>query len=64
MKCKEAQKLAFRWYSTHDEQDKQAYLDHRKQCGICRLEFMRENKRMELNIPDYDDSILDDEVMT
>ena len=63
MKCKEAQRLAFRWYGSRDDGDKQAYLDHRRTCAVCQLEFIRECKRMELNIPDYDDSVFDDEVI-
>lgn len=60
MKCKEAQRLAFKWYGSRDEADKQAYLEHRRTCAVCKLEFIRENKRMEQNETDYDDSVFDE----
>jgi hypothetical protein len=63
MKCKEARTLALKWYKTLDEMDKVAYLEHRRTCAFCKIEFIRECKRMELNIPDYDDSVFDDEVI-
>ena len=43
--------------------DKLAYLEHRRTCAFCKIEFIRECRRMELNIPDYDDSVFDDEVI-
>lgn len=60
MKCKTARQLALRWYETHDEMDKVAYLEHRRTCAVCKLEFIRENKRMEQNETDYDDSVFDE----
>lgn len=60
MKCSDARRLALRWYETHDQRDKDAYLYHRKTCAVCKLEFIRECKRMEQNLSDYDDSVLDE----
>ncbi len=52
MKCKEARTLALKWYETLDVADKQAYLEHRRTCAFCQLEFIRECKRMELDETD------------
>lgn len=60
MKCKVAQRLAQQWYATLDPLDCQAYLEHRRTCAVCKLEFIRENKRMEQNETDYDDSVFDE----
>lgn len=63
MKCKEAQRLAGQWYKTLDVADKQAYLEHRRTCAFCRLEFIRNNKEMEQDIStyQYNDSVFEDE---
>lgn len=58
MKCKEAQRLALTWWKTHDPADKQAYLEHRKHCTMCRIEFIRECKRMEQGLSDYNDEVI------
>ena len=64
MKCKEARTLALKWYKTLDEIDKLAYLEHRRMCVFCKIEFIRECKRMEQDIStyQYNDSVFDDEV--
>lgn len=59
MKCKIAQKLALTWYLTYNLNDKRIYLDHRKQCAFCRLEFIRECKRLEQSNPLYIDEVID-----
>lgn len=53
MKCKEARTLALKWYKTLDVADKQAYLEHRRTCAFCQLEFIRNNKEMEQDIDTY-----------
>lgn len=58
MKCKEAQRLALRWYETLDSVDKAAYLEHRRTCAFCKMEFIRECKRMERDETDYDDEVI------
>jgi hypothetical protein len=64
MKCKVARELAAQWYKMLDPQDKQAYLAHRKTCAVCKLEFIRECKRMEQDIStyQYNDGVFEDEV--
>lgn len=64
MKCKVARELAAQWYKTLDEIDKLAYLEHRRRCAFCKIEFIRECKRMEQDIStyQYNDSVFDDEV--
>ena len=58
MKCKVARELAQQWYETHDEMDKVAYLQHRRTCAFCKIEFIRECKRMERDETDYDDEVI------
>ena len=58
MKCKVARELALRWYETHDEMDKVAYLQHRRTCAFCKIEFFRNCKEMERDETDYDDEVI------
>ena len=44
MKCKVAQRLAMKWYATYDNDDKQAYIEHRQKCADCRLMMHKANK--------------------
>ena len=62
MKCKVARQLALRWYETHDEMDKLAYLEHRRTCAFCKAEFIRNCKEMERDIDtyQYDDSVFEE----
>jgi hypothetical protein len=62
MKCKEAQRLAFKWYGSRDDGDKQAYLEHRRMCAFCKAEFIRNCKEMERDIDtyQYDDSVFEE----
>ena len=61
MKCKVAQRLAMKWYATYDNDDKQAYIEHRTKCTQCRLDMHRANKMAAYII--YDEEAWNDELL-